>query len=199
MYRVYEVIEVLPNGSRQTVSIVSGLEFAKAALEGLAKRTQHECLAVDAKTHQVVMQLNVESAKLQSTKRVFQIAYDEELALQRTQLLTAQGYIVMSVIGNEPAKVVLTSTQHYDLFIIDYAAPEETRREIVDWLRANFAKVKILALNPPGQQIPSADFNVTNDAPDKWVSIVAQHLLNFADILGPSNASSDRDGPTKAT
>ena len=45
MYRVYEVIEVLPNGSRQTVTVVSGLEFAKAALEGLAKRTQDECLA----------------------------------------------------------------------------------------------------------------------------------------------------------
>jgi CheY-like chemotaxis protein len=199
MYRVYEVIEVLPNGSRQTVSVVSGLEFAKAALEGLAKRTQCECLAVDAKTRQVVMQLNVESAKLQATKRVFQIAYDEELALQRTQLLTAQGYIVISVIGNEPAKVVLSSTQHYDLFIVDYAAAEETRREIVDWLRANYAKAKILALNPPGQQIPSADFNVTHDAPDKWVSIVAQHLLNFADILGPSNASSNRAGPTKTT
>jgi hypothetical protein len=128
MYRVYEVIEVLPNGSRQTVSVVSGLEFAKAALEGLAKRTQCECLAVDAKTRQVVMQLNVESAKLQAAKRVFQIAYDEELALQRTQLLTAQGYIVISVIGNEPAKVVLSSTQHYDLFIVDYAAADETRR-----------------------------------------------------------------------
>ena len=197
MYRVYEVIEVLPNGSRQTVTVVSGLEFAKAALEDLAKRTRCECLAVDAKTHQVVMQLNVDSAKLQATKRVFQIAYDEELALQRTQLLQSQGYSVMSVIGNEGAKVVLSSTQHYDLFIVDHGAPEETRREIVDWLRANYARVKILALNPPGQQIPSADFNATHDAPDKWVSIVAQHLLKFADILGPSNASSDPAGPAK--
>lgn len=66
----------------------------------------------------------------------------------------------MSVIGNEAAKVVLSSPQHYDLFIVDHAAPEETRKEIVDWLRANYAMAKILALNPPGQQIPSADFNI---------------------------------------
>ncbi len=198
MYPVYEVIEVVPNGSRQSVTIVPGLELAKAAVEDLAKRTHNECLAVDAKTHQVVMQLNVESAKLQATKRVFQIAHDEELALQRTQLLKSQGYIVMSVIGNEAAKVVLSSTQHYDLFIVDHAAPEETRKEIVDWLRANYAKAKILALNP-GQQIPSADFNVTHDAPDKWVPIVAQHLLNFADIPGPSNASSSPARLTKKT
>ena len=58
MYRVYEVVEVLPNGSRQTVTVVPSLESAKAALEDLAKRTHDECLVVDAKTHQVVMQLN---------------------------------------------------------------------------------------------------------------------------------------------
>jgi len=196
MNRVYEVIEVLPNGSRQMVTVVSGLEFAKAALEDLAKHTHDECLAVDAETHQVVLQLNVESAKLQATKRVFQIAYDEELALQRTQLLKSQGYIVMSVIGNEAAKVILRSTQHNDLFIVDHAAPEETRREMVDWLRANYAKAKILALNPSGQKIPSADFNVTDDTPDKFVPIVAQHLLHLADILGASNAASSPPGPT---
>lgn len=178
MYRVYEVIEVLPNGSRQTVTVVSGLEFAKAALEGLAKRTRHECLAVDAKTHQVVMQLNVESAKLQATKRVFQVAYDEELALQSTQLLKSHGYIAMSVIGNEAAKVVLSSIQHYDLFIVGHAAPEETRREIVDWLRANYPRVKILALNPLNQQVPNADYNVPQNAPEGWLAIISQELAN---------------------
>lgn len=199
MYRVYEVIDVRPNGSRQTVTVATSLEFAKAVLENLAKRTHDECLAVDAKTHQVVMQLNVESATLQATKRVFQVAYDEELGLQRTQLLKSRGYCVMAVIGNDAAKAVLSSIQHYDLFIVGPAAPEETRREMVDWLRANYIKAQILALNPPGQQIPSADFNVTDDAPDEWVPIVTQHLLHFADISVPSNASSSPARPTNKT
>ena len=101
--------------------------------------------------------------------------------------------------GNEAAKVVLTATKNYDLFSVDHAAPEETRREMVDRLRANYAKAKILALNPPGQQIPGADFNVTDDTPDKFVPIVAQHLLHLADILGASNAPSSPAGPTNKT
>lgn len=59
MRRVYEIFEVPPNGSPQRVSVVSGVEFAKFALEGLAKRTSNECFAADANTRQIVMQLNV--------------------------------------------------------------------------------------------------------------------------------------------
>jgi hypothetical protein len=44
------------------------LEFAKVALQGLAKRTENECFAADARTRQVVMQVNVAAAKLQATK-----------------------------------------------------------------------------------------------------------------------------------
>lgn len=61
MHRVYEIFEVLPNGLPQRATRV---EFAKVALQGLAKRTTNECFAVDARTHQVVMQLNVAPAKL---------------------------------------------------------------------------------------------------------------------------------------
>jgi hypothetical protein len=184
MYRVYAVIEVLPNGSRQTVTVASSLESAKAALQSLAQRTHDECLAVDAETHQVVMQLNVESAKLQATKKVCQIAYDEELALQRTQLLKSGGYSVMAVIGNDAAMAVLSSTQHYDLFIVGPGAPEETRREMVEWLRANYAKAKILALNPPSQQIPGADYNVPQNGPENWLAIVSRELANSASTRG---------------
>ena len=62
MYRVYEVIEVLLDGSRQTVTLVSSLELAKAALEDLAKRTHNECFAVDGKTRQIVVQMNASRA-----------------------------------------------------------------------------------------------------------------------------------------
>lgn len=186
MHRVYEIVEVLPSGSPQLVTVVSGLEFAKVALQSLAERTHNECFAADTRTRQVVMQLNVPSAKLHAAKRIFQIAYDESLAIHRTELLKSAGYTIMSVVGNDAAKVILSSPQHFDLFIVGHGAHEEARREIINWLRANYAKAKILALNPPGEQVPSADFNVPYDAPEKWLSIVAQHLLKFADILGPS-------------
>lgn len=173
MHRVYEVVQVLPDGSRWVGAVVPGVEFAKAALGNLAKRAHDECLAIDAKTHQVVMQLNVDSAKLQAMKRVFQIAYDEELGLQRTQLLRSKGCTVISVIGNEAAKAVLSSVQYYDLFIVGRAAPEETRNEMVDWLRTSYPRVKILALNPHDQQIPNADYNVTQDGPENWLPFIS--------------------------
>ena len=171
MHRVYEIFEVLPNGSPQKVTVVPGLQFAKAVLQDLAKSTSNECYAADTKTRQVVMQLNVPPAK---QRRIFQIIYDEELERGRTELLRSRGYGVISVIGNEAARVLLSSIQHYDLFIVGHAAPEETRREIVDWLKTTYREVKILALNPPGQQLPAADYNVPGNAPEDWLPIVVQ-------------------------
>ena len=170
MHRVYEIFEVPPNGSPQRVTVVSGVEFAKVALQGLAKRTTNECFAADAKTRQVVMQLNVPAAK--RLRRIFVISYDEEIGVQRAELLKSRGYGVISVIGNEAAKVLLSSIQRYDLFIVGHAASEQARREIVDWLKTQYPTVKILALNPPDQQVPTADFNVPH-GPENWLPIVS--------------------------
>ena len=189
MHRVYEIFEVMPNGSPQRVTFVRGLEFAKVAIQNLAKHTSNECSVVDAKTRQVVIQMNVARAKLRATTRIFQIAYNEDLGLRRAELLRSRGYGVISVVGNQEAKLLLSSIQHYGLFIVGHAAPEETRREIVDWLRAEYPRIKILALNRPNQQILRADYNVRQNGPENWLPIVTQLLANSADNLGPSNAS----------
>jgi len=117
------------------------------------------------------MQMNVAPVKL---RRIFQISYDEELGLRRAELLRSRGYGVISVIGNEAAKVLLSSPQRYDLFIIGHAAPEETRREMVDWLKAEYSNVKVLALNPPNQEVLAADHNVRQNEPENWLPIVLQ-------------------------
>jgi CheY-like chemotaxis protein len=154
------------------------LEFAKVALQGLAKRTKNECFAADARTRQVVMQMNVAPARLQATKRIFQIAYNEELGLRRAKLLEARGYTVMTVVGNEAAKLLLSSIQDFDLFIVGHAAPEETRAEIVEWLRTTYPGVRILAFNPPNQQVLGADYNVRLNGPETWLPIVSQQLAS---------------------
>src|SRR5436305_8154013 len=128
MQRVYEIFEVMPNGTPQRVTVISGVEFAKLALQGLAKRTKNECFAADAKTRQVVMYVNVPLGKSRATRSIFQICYDEKLAVHRAKLLKSRGYDAISVIGNDAAKAVLSSIQHYDLFIVGQAAPQETRK-----------------------------------------------------------------------
>lgn len=107
---------------------------------------------------------------------MFQIDYAEGPALRRTELLQSRGYSVMEVIGNRAAKAVLSSIQHYDFFIVGDAAPEETRMAMVDWLKAHYPRVKILAFNPPNEQVANADYNVLENGPENWLSIISQEL-----------------------
>jgi len=59
----------------------------------------------------------------------------------------------------KPAKVP-GSFRNVDLFIVDYTSPERTRKEMGGWLKANYPKVKIIALNPAKDQLIGADYNV---------------------------------------
>jgi hypothetical protein len=43
---------------------------------------------------------------------------------------------------------------------------------MVAWLRARYPRVRIIALNPPAEQIPTADYNVLQNGPEKWLLIV---------------------------
>ena len=180
MYRAYDIFEVMPDGSTIKRAAVSGLEFAKLAVEELSRRTTNECFAADKYTHQVVAQMNVPLAR-RSIKRIFQISYDEEAGVRRAELLRGCGYGVISVMGNKAAKVLLDSVQYYDLFIVGHAAPEETRREMVAWLKAKYPKVKVLALNPPCQQMTNADYNALQNSPETWLPIVTERFANSAE------------------
>ena len=134
-------------------------------------------MATDAETHEVVAQRNVPRAKGRAAKRIFQIAYDEGIEFRRAQLLGALGYGVIPVSGNEAAaKVLLSSIQHYDLFIVGHAAPESARREMVVWLKANYPRIKVLALDQPHQKIDNADYNAVQNGPQTWLPIDPERL-----------------------
>lgn len=175
MYRSYEILEVMPDGSTVKRAVVEGLEFAKVTLEDLSKRTSNECMAEDERTHQVVAQLNIPPAK-RRLKRIFQIAYDEETGLGTAELLRSRGYGVISVFGNEAAKILLSSIQRYDLFIVGHTAPEKDRSEMVDWLKGKYPDGKVLALNPPHEPLPNADYNALASDPESWLLFVTERV-----------------------
>jgi hypothetical protein len=108
-------------------------------------------------------------------KRIFQIAYTEQLRIERAELLRRLGYAVISVIGNEAAQVLLSANPHNGLalFIVGHAASERTRTEMIDWLKEKYPKVKVLALNPPNSQLPRADYNATQNRPENWLPFVS--------------------------
>ena len=178
MEREYELFEQLPDGTPVWRSHASGLHMVRSELQKLAKTTTNMCFAIYLPTKEIVARLNVGHSAFGQKPVVFQIAYDSSLVTTRSAALKLHGYEVVSVIGNEAAKVILElQLQQIHLFVIGHAAPEEDRMEMVAWLRAKYPGVRILALNPPRiPELPGADYNVKLDDPEKWLPMVANAL-----------------------
>jgi hypothetical protein len=105
---------------------------------------------------------------------IFQIAYDKNLLTERAELLSNRGYKVGSALGNDDAQHVLANGGTYRLFIVGHAAAKETREEMVRWLKTNFPRTRVLALNPPeAPNLTAADYNLVLNGPEEWLSIVA--------------------------
>ena len=173
MQREYDLFEQLVDGSTTWRGHASGLHEARRKLQTIARTTSNLCFVFHIPTQQVVARLNVRTG---SGKKpvVFQITYDPNRAPGRAEVLKHHGYEVITVIGNEAAKVILSMRQSCDLFIVGHAAPEETRRDMVEWLKANYPDVRILALNPPlVQELVGADYNVELNGPETLLPIIA--------------------------
>ena len=178
MNREYDLFECLPDGSTLWRGVAVGAFDAHLQLRELARTTVNELFAIEVLTGEVLARVNTPLITQQrKIKRVFQIAYDENLLAVRAEQLRAHGYEVRSVIGNKTAKAVLGSGQDYDLFVVGHKAPEETRIEMVGWLKTKYPKVRILALNPPDCEcLDGADYNVPQNVPGELLSTVSAAL-----------------------
>ena len=79
----------------------------------------------------------------------------------------------ISVPDNEAATRALTSIEKVDVFVVGHTAPEQTRKEMVDWLKTNFPNVKIVALIPSANhQLPRADYNIVLNDWEEWLSLL---------------------------
>jgi hypothetical protein len=178
MEREYELFETLPDGSPMWRGHASGLNSVRQQLQRIARETKNECFAIYLPTREIVARLNVgASVGISRKPLVFQIAYDTRLATARTEVLRLHGYEVVSVIGNEAAKLVLSLRHHCDFFIVGHAAPEDARQEMVAWLKAKYPGVRILALNSPRiRELAGADYNVKLNGPEVWLPMIATAL-----------------------
>jgi hypothetical protein len=178
MDREYHIFECLLDGSLVWREKAQGLPSTRLRIDALVNKNGKDYLAFHLPTREVVFHVDPANATVEAsaTKRIFHIAYTEQLHLERTQLLKQLGYGVLSVIGNDAAKTLLSEIHNVKLtlFIVGYAAPGRTRSEMVDWLKANFPSVRIFALNPPFQKISGADYNAMADKPNEWLSIVSR-------------------------
>jgi hypothetical protein len=125
---------------------------------------------------QIARKLLALAQDTQMSKRVFQIAYDRGLMITRELLLNTRGYRVISVFGNNKAIEALSNGVQYDIFIVGHAESSRTRAQMVQWLRDHFPNAKIVALNPPFDSIPSADYNIRLNGPDEWLRAVSDAI-----------------------
>ena len=178
MNREYDLFERLPDGSALWRGVAVGAFDAHLQLRELARITANELFAIEVLTGEVLARVNTPLvARQRKIKQIFQIAYDEKLLAMRAEQLTANGYEMTSVVGNEAAETALGSGQEYDLFIVGHAAPEETRIEMVGWLKMKYPKVRILALNPPDCEcLDGADYNVPQNVPAELLPTVSAAL-----------------------
>jgi hypothetical protein len=162
----FDIFKVDDSGLRW-LEAVADLDTAKARVRILAASSPCEYVILNQTTGEKI------SIQPKSKRIVFQIGYDERQMKARAEMLRRFGHEVISVTHNEAAKVALSSYRDVDLFIVGHTAPEQTREEMVVWLKANYPKVKIVALNPSKQALPGADYNVVLNDHDEWLSLLA--------------------------
>ncbi len=157
----------LESGELRWMELAADVERAKARVKILATSSPGEYIIANQQTGEKI------SIKTQTKRILFQIGYDEKGINARAELLRRFGHEVISVTNNEAAKVALSSYHDVELFIVGHTAPEQTRKEMVAWLKANYPKVKIVALNPSRDQLLGADYNVILNEHDEWLSLLA--------------------------
>ena len=167
MFPPFHIFKVHSDGSRRWMEAATNLEDAKALVKVLTASSPGEYVITDLTGDKA-------SIKFASRRIMFQIGYDEKELNARAELFRRVGYEVISVLNNEAAKQALGSINNVDVFVVGYQAPEQTRKEMVDWLKESFSKVKIVALVPSAsRQLPRADYNIVLNDLDEWLTLLA--------------------------
>src|SRR4051812_36529669 len=109
MDREYNIFECYPDGSIAWRDAVEGLIMARQRLRQLTANKINEHFAMHLPTRDAVFLVDGAVDGKGPAKRVFQIAYTQELKLERARILRDRGYGVLSAFGNDAAKEILTT------------------------------------------------------------------------------------------
>ncbi len=163
----FDIFKVEPDGSLRWLAAAASMETAEARVKGIPPGEY--VIIADEHTPKRI------SIKSPAKQIVFQIGYDDDRgSTARETLFRSFGHEVISVADNDAAKRALASIPNVDIFVLGHTAPEQTREEMVDWLKVNFPKAKIVALIPSASpQLLCADYNVPQSDWAAWVSLFA--------------------------
>jgi len=166
MFPPFHIFKVQSDGSLRWMEAAADVERAKARVRVLAVSSPGEYVITNMTGEKIFI-------KTLPKRIVFQIGYNEKELNSRAELFRRCGHEVISVADNEAAKQALTSIPNVDIFVVGHPATEQTRKEMVDWLKTNFPKVKVVALIPSAShQLQRADYNVVLNDWDEWISLL---------------------------
>jgi hypothetical protein len=164
MLSPFHVFKVKSDGSLQWLEGAVSVERATARLKVLAASSPGKYVITNL----------TGKVEFPPKRIMFQIGYDEKELNARAEMFRRCGLEVISVADNESAKRALGSIRNVDVFVVGHAAPEQTRREMVEWLKTTFPKIKIVALIPSAnRELSRADYNIVLNDGDKWPSLLA--------------------------
>lgn len=167
MRPLFHIYRVQSDGGLQWMEAAEELEHAKTVVKALGTSSPGEYLISNEQTGE---KLRIKAPR---KRIVFQIGYDQRTLNARAELFRRFGHEVISAADNEVAKRALATNREVDVFIVGHSAPEQMRKEMVDWLKANFPKVEIVALIPSGtERMSRADYNVVLNDWDEWLSLL---------------------------
>lgn len=124
---------------------IMGLLYAGFKLREFSERTSNECFIALHPMQEVVARLNVRRSDSRAPA-VFQIAYDLTMAEKLAHELPSHGYQFGYAAGNDLAFVILNGRMEYDVFVLGFDAPHETRSRMAEWLAFEYPGVPIIAL-----------------------------------------------------
>jgi hypothetical protein len=174
----YDIFEV-ELGHPVWLTQVLGILFAGLKLRELSDKICNECFARHVASKNVVARLNTGPFTNHDVPHVFHIAYDLKMADALAEELPFHGYRFGYGAGNDLASAILSASVEMDcdVLILGCGAPEEVRRDMAAWLRANCPGVPIIALKSPFEQdLATADYNLELDGDRALLPTIAQAM-----------------------
>jgi hypothetical protein len=108
----FDIFRIEPNGNMLWVGSTPILKSAKLRVQELMASSPCEFVILSHRTNNRLVIKPPVAIRRTTRPVIFQIAYDNELLIARAKLLESSGCDVVSVLGNEAAKIALSSIGH---------------------------------------------------------------------------------------
>lgn len=163
----FDIFKVQPDRSLRWLEAAASMETAEARVKKLPPGEY--VIIADQHTAKRIF------IKAPAKQIVFQIGYEDYRgSAARESLFRSFGHEVVSVADNDAAKLALASIPLVDVFILGHTAPDQARKEVLDWLKVSFPKARIIVLIPSTTpELLGADYNVPQRDWAAWVSLFA--------------------------